>query len=272
MAISLVSSVTIPGGANGSTSGAINTTGANLLVACISYLQGATITLSDSLANTWSLIVVKSATNSISHAIYYVNSSTPNVGAAQTFTLTGSSVFSAGKVMSFSGAGGLDQSSGFTTAGGPPAQPGSITPAAANSLFVTGAGTDGAGSTFTVDSGFTITGQTAFTGGTNFGNAGAYLIQGAATALNPTWSWTGANTEYAVAMAVFKPASVAPTFSVSPADVTKIIIYNQNGDGTLSPALTPSAATPVILPTTAIPVQVFNTQNADGTLTSSTVS
>lgn len=59
---------------------------------------------------------------------------------------------------------------------------------------------------------------------------------------------------------------------VSPADVAIIVIYNQNGDGTLSPALTPSAATPVVLPTQAIPVQVFNTVNADGTLTSSTVS
>lgn len=65
-------------------------------------------------------------------------------------------------------------------------------------------------------------------------------------------------------------ADVPPV--VSPADVTIIVIYNQNGDGTLSPALTPSAATPKVLPTTAIPVQVFNTQNADGTLTSSTVS
>lgn len=59
---------------------------------------------------------------------------------------------------------------------------------------------------------------------------------------------------------------------VSPADVTIIVIYNQNGDGTLSPALTPSAATPVVTPNKAIPVQVFNTVNADGTLSSSTVS
>lgn len=60
---------------------------------------------------------------------------------------------------------------------------------------------------------------------------------------------------------------------VSPADVIKVVIYNQNsGDGTLSPALSPSAATPVVSPADAQAVWVFNSQNADGTLTSSTVS
>lgn len=62
------------------------------------------------------------------------------------------------------------------------------------------------------------------------------------------------------------------TVVVSPADVTKIIIYNQtNADGTLTlAALTPSG-TPVVLPTNVTPVWVFNTVNADGTLTSSTI-
>lgn len=60
--------------------------------------------------------------------------------------------------------------------------------------------------------------------------------------------------------------------NISPADAAIIVIYNANGDGTLSPALIPSAATPVVLPTRAIPVEVFNNQNADGSLSPSTVS
>jgi hypothetical protein len=60
--------------------------------------------------------------------------------------------------------------------------------------------------------------------------------------------------------------------TVSPADVVIVVIYNQNVNGTLSPALSPSASTPKILPTNAQAVWVFNTLNSDGTLSPSTVS
>jgi hypothetical protein len=59
---------------------------------------------------------------------------------------------------------------------------------------------------------------------------------------------------------------------VSPADVVIIVICNQNADGTLSPALSPSASTPKVLPVDAQYVWVFNSQNADGSLSPSTVS
>lgn len=61
---------------------------------------------------------------------------------------------------------------------------------------------------------------------------------------------------------------------VSPADVVKIVIYNQtNADGSLSPAaLAQASATPIVLPVDAQAVWVFNSQNADGSLSPSTVS
>lgn len=62
------------------------------------------------------------------------------------------------------------------------------------------------------------------------------------------------------------------TVVVSPADVTKIVIFNQtNADGTLTPAALTPSGTPVILPVDAINAWVFNTVNVDGTLTSSTI-
>lgn len=59
---------------------------------------------------------------------------------------------------------------------------------------------------------------------------------------------------------------------VTPNDVQIVVLYNLNGDGTLSPALTPSASTPKVLPVDAQAYWVFNTINSDGTLSPSTVS
>ncbi len=62
------------------------------------------------------------------------------------------------------------------------------------------------------------------------------------------------------------------TVVVSPADVMKVVIFNQtNADGTLTPAALTPSGTPVVLPTNVTPVWVFNTVNGDGTLTSSTI-
>ena len=53
---------------------------------------------------------------------------------------------------------------------------------------------------------------------------------------------------------------------ILPTQAVKIIAYQQNGDGTLSPTpLTQVGGGPIILPTTAVPVQFFS-QNSDGTL------
>lgn len=62
------------------------------------------------------------------------------------------------------------------------------------------------------------------------------------------------------------------TVVILPTDAIKIVIYNVNGDGTLSPSTTPvSAGTPEVPPTTAIPVVMYNTVNGDGTLSPQTV-
>lgn len=65
---------------------------------------------------------------------------------------------------------------------------------------------------------------------------------------------------------------MAGTPVVSPADVVKIVLYNQNVDGSLTAAaLSQTAATPVVLPTNAQPSWAF-TQNVDGSLSPFTVS
>lgn len=65
---------------------------------------------------------------------------------------------------------------------------------------------------------------------------------------------------------------MAGTPIVSPADVVKIVLYNQNVDGSLTAAaLSHTATTLVVLPTNAQPSWAF-TQNADGSLSPFTVS
>jgi hypothetical protein len=88
-----------------------------------------------------------------------------------------------------------DQQSGATAT-----QPGSLTPAGANSLFVTAASSQTI-TTYTVNSGFTISDQQPGAGSLAIGGGMAYVIQsGGPSALNPTWT-----TVDTTAMAVFKP-------------------------------------------------------------------
>lgn len=89
-------------------------------------------------------------------------------------------------------------------------QPGSVTPSADGYLIISGlAVSSQPTAAMTVDSGFTIADQ-RYAGGAEYG-AAAYLIQGTAAAINPTWSpeATG-SVDVAVAIAVFKAAGGVP--------------------------------------------------------------
>jgi hypothetical protein len=170
--------------------GAINTTGANLIVVSIAFNQYAIPfggTFTDSLGNTWTLIQQTSGTTALSEMYCCYN---PTVGANHTFSFE--SYYANNNVtigvLAFSGAkSGLDQSN--SSAG---ASPGSVTPTANNELLVTFAQTSGGtgqapsgvSSPFTVVDTFT---ETAYA----YGFAHAYMTQGTAAAENPTWSGTG---------------------------------------------------------------------------------
>jgi hypothetical protein len=90
-------------------------------------------------------------------------------------------------------------------------QTGSVTPSENNEVLIAGTGIEGTGRTATINSSFTITDGIAGDGATRMGGYAAYLIQTTATAVNPTWTYSGAVTRVAANIATFKAAAVAAT-------------------------------------------------------------
>lgn len=203
-------------GAVGGTSAGVDTTGADLIVVQVIWsLGGGTAiepTLSDNKSNTWTPLTVQQVANGVCGRILYCQA--PTVGSGHTFTLGGSPIAVPALYMAaFSGstASPADQQNGtHTTSSITSVQPGSITPSQDNCLVVTGLGMAGTSGP-AVDSGFTITDSAALAGGVNYGAGLAYLVQGSAAAINPTWSWTGASTQTIATIASFKPAGAAAT-------------------------------------------------------------
>jgi hypothetical protein len=65
-----------------------------------------------------------------------------------------------------------------------------MTPSGANNVFVSYVvGNSTSGTASSVGGGFTITNNVAYLINSNFGSQAAYLIQTAATAANPTWTY-----------------------------------------------------------------------------------
>lgn len=209
MAIALVENVTARStDSNGFSSGAIDTTGATLLVVAIGNYTGFSVTptLSDSKGNTWSQLTAKTHGETRS-VLYYCAS--PTVGSGHTFTIAGNSTYAAICVSAFSGA----HSSPFDTENGSAwngtsAQPGSVTPSEDSALVVSGLSLRGlyaTGQSASINSGFTISDESLGVDLQSLHCALAYAIQTTATAVNPTWSW-GTSDAFATTIAVFKAA------------------------------------------------------------------
>jgi hypothetical protein len=200
MAIVLLSS-TIKGSPNGSTvtTDAIDTTGANLLVAVYSnWATSATITDSKS-GNTWTNLTGYGSASRIRIA-YCIPS---DVGTGHTFTATNN--FPSLAVFAFSGthSSPYDAESGNSASSVTTIQPGSLTPAEDNSLVIAGA--SGAGGGTLATTGFTTIGI-AGDGGKCVPTAAGYLIQTTKAASNPTWTPSEAGNSGACALVVFKAA------------------------------------------------------------------
>lgn len=191
------------------TTGAIDTTGANLLVLNVVWSSAVgSVTISDSNGNTWfPLTAADSAGGShVESQLYYAKN--PIAGTGHTFTVTGSigGITPSVAVEAWSGAdiaSPFDQENGFgqNTAGNT-IQPGSVTPGQNNELLVTGILITAAFSGLAIDSSFAISEQVA-NGGTNWGCAIGHKVQTNLGAENPTWSWTG-GTPSATVIATFR--------------------------------------------------------------------
>lgn len=194
---------------SGFTTGAIDTTGASLLVANIgSYSGTSEPTLSDSKGSTWTLLTVQSSgADGARSRIYYAEN--PTVGAGHTFTVTGNDSFAALCVTAWSGpltSSVFDQENGATTGGATSLATGSVTPSENNELIVAGLclrDISNTGDTVSINGGFTISDQQTGVANQCLEAAQAYLVQGALAAANPTWSWTTSD-KAAATIATFK--------------------------------------------------------------------
>lgn len=204
MTVVLVTHGLIVGGTSGGTSGSLDTTGATLLI--VVAASGGAVTVSDSKSNSWTGLTVRGSAPQT--RIFYA--ANPTVGAGHIFTISGS--LSAGSVLAFSG---VVQATPFEVENGASTsaitiQPGSVTPAESGALIVTSLGAQSGfvNSALAIDSGFTRTDYQVFISGNSYGTAAAYLVQGAAAAVNPIWTGAASNT-VASAIAVFKPVVAA---------------------------------------------------------------
>ena len=211
VAPTLIAHGIIPGSSTGGTSGNFNTVGSELLILGVSCSLNSTVTVSDSLNNTWIPLAPYGYTGGYNQIqLFYVLK--PVVGISHTITIAGPALsYATGDLMAFDAGTGaaavFDKQTGIsgTTV---PIQPGSVTPTAPNSLIVSCLSwynTPNA-SVASIDSGFTVADQVPPYDSNYYGCAGAYLVQGTTpAAVNPTWLVTGSGFEYiAVTLAVFK--------------------------------------------------------------------
>ena len=191
----------------GGTTPAIDTTGADLLVVLVTqYSDSTPPSLSDSKGNTWTARP-RYIGRFTQVRLYYCRGG--SVGAGHTFSLSvGDSFYGTIEVAAFSGSVASPfEADVFSNAGSlsvTSLATGSLTPSMSGSLLI--AGIDpGDGTGLSIDSGFAITDFKAPVSGQNQGGGLAYLIQGAAAPVNPTFSWTLAQ-DCVATLAVFQGA------------------------------------------------------------------
>lgn len=188
------------------TTSAIDTTGADLLIAFGTYPLSNTP--SDSKGGTWTPLTAQSGYG----RLFWCKPT--SVGTGHTFSLTDSGGTAlAIQAWSGSAASPFDQQNGFV--GNAPTsvwKPGAVVPTENNELIVCGAGLGsgiGGAGTLSIDSGFTISDQVPY--GVSYYCGFAYLVQTTAGSVNP--EWTTYNSGFGdLAIATFKAQASLVTF------------------------------------------------------------
>lgn len=200
MAFSLIASTHDGDGANGSTTPAIDTTGADLLVAAVgAYNLGVTwpSSFTDSAGNTW--IQEAAAQNgNISGFIY--SCVAPTTSTTHTFTISHTGSYASASILAMSGVDTVtprpQSPVSNNAASATTIQPGSLTPGAAGNLMVTAiAHGHYSGGTMSLNSGYTVQEHQNYVGGTAVGSAIGYEEAPSTSALNPTWTWSSTSSQ-----------------------------------------------------------------------------
>lgn len=195
------------GDGNSVTTGAIDTTGADLLIAVVGQESGvADITPTDSKGNTWNALTEQ--VEGAGRGCMFWSRPT-SVGSGHTFTASQASSFPAIVVEAWSGSvsSPFDQQNGaHDSSAGATIQTGSVTPSEGNELIVAGATGRGQNAT-SIDSSFTLR-NTQASSGTNDTAAIATLEQTSPASVNPTWTFSAAGGVKIALIATFKMLSV----------------------------------------------------------------
>jgi hypothetical protein len=192
-----------------SDTGAIDTTGADLIVMMVGSRWAAENAPGDSAANEWHLAHARVGyDDGINGALYYANA--PSVSASHTFHVhEAASAYYRILVAAFSGSDlGLHDAAeaAFINPAASAASPGSITPAENGELLVTGVIQQASltAASLAIDTGFTIREHTE----SDTPGGIANLVQVTAAAINPAWTWTTDRRAIAV-IASFKAAAAS---------------------------------------------------------------
>lgn len=185
----------------------VTTTGCNLIVSFISdYAAGGaeSCVMSDSKSATWTKLTTRSSGVLTRVATYYTYGST--VGTSHTFTAACNvGQYPSIVVIAIANAKSspFDQQNGAATTGATSLATGAVVATEGGETIFTGVSNTSAAPA--INSGFTIQETLAYSG-TFLGDAGAYLVQGTAASINPTWSnLTGSDA--AAEIATFKMLS-----------------------------------------------------------------
>lgn len=181
------------------TTDAINTTGATLLVAEISY--GSSVgTFSDNKGNTWTGLTIHGTGNRLNRIYYCINPT--SVGSGHTFTSTSDNRSIC--VMAFDGTFTAFDAENGATLGSPAnsVHTGSVTPSQNGEVIVASMTFYEAPNTPSMDTGFTLTDN--IQPGSTYGAGFAYLVQTTAAAVNPTWTLSQNSNGGSAGIACFK--------------------------------------------------------------------
>lgn len=220
------------------TTGSMDTTGADLLVACFADAGGAVPTITDSKGNTW-VLGRRAVPIDWGSSIYYAWGTGLVVGTGHTFTFTKTDQFGSAQVFAFSGGqiatDPLDQTNQNHALTSTTMQPGSVTPTTDGQLVIAHDTWDNEASMATVDSGFVTPSYGDIgTGGVYLGSGSSYLIQTNAAAVNPTFTLPSTSHQYGV-IVTFKampPPPAAPTITDGTGGHERVGLQWTEGDAT----------------------------------------
>lgn len=195
MAISIVATTnkTVNGLTTTTTTSPINTNGATLIVIFVSTDVLGTVTLSDSVGNTYTPITFANNTYEV---FYYTN--VPITNNAHTFTVTANAAFTIG-VMALNNTVAISPvdtsacNNATLSSSATGISTGLSSPVANNEIIITGVMAYTA-LTINTPAGFTSLYNTPFVSGISYGSAMAYMVQTTATSKNPAWGFGGIST------------------------------------------------------------------------------